>query len=197
MRRFRHGPDVREHRRRARGGQPDRVRHLRLIQAEDVPRRHCRTERTRRARRMNAHRLRLVLAGRLPDPALDFHTLDQRCQDIAPAGTLRLGDRQHCGQRGRERMVRRAPHRLEIEHVHRCAVQRRRRNRIELVAATDRGCLRLAAPLAIVVGEDLDRLFLRARDRDGETVEHEPACCRQRRFAKIGITGLGDFYAKL
>ena len=135
---------------------------------------------------------RLELSRRLPDPALHLHALDERGQHLAAAQPACLRQREGACERGGQRMVRRAPHRLEVEHVHGRAVERRCRHRVEAEAVADRRRLWRAALLLEVRGKDMDRLFLGAGDGDGDAVEHQPSRGRDRRRAEACIVGAGN-----
>ena len=141
-----HGAGIGEQAAGPGGGDADGVGELAGVEPEQVPGRHRGAERTGGAGRMEADLARLELARRLPDPALHLHALDERGQHLAAARPARLRQRQHAGERGGQRMVGRAPHRLEVEHVHGRAVERRRRHRVEAEAVADRGGLRRRRP---------------------------------------------------
>ena len=197
MRRFGHGAGIGEQAAGARGRNADGVGELSGLQLQEMSGSDRRAERTHRAGRMKAQRARLELSGGLANPALHLHAFDQRGQNLAAACAAMLRQRQHAGERGRQRMVGRAPHRLEVEHVHGGAVERRRRHRIETETVADRGRLRRTALLLVVRREDVDRFFLGAGDRNGDAVEHQPPRGLDRRRAEIVKVGGGDPFAKL
>ena len=197
MRRFGHGAGIGQYAAGARGCDADGVGELSRIEFQDMSGRDRRAERTDGAGRMKSARACLELSGGLANPALHLHAFDQRGQNLAAGGAARLGERQYAGERSRQRVIGRAPHRLEVEHVHGGAVERRRRHRIETETIADRRCLRPAALLLVIGGEDLDRFFLGAGDRNGDAVEHQPPCGLDRGLAEIVIVGRGDPFAKL
>jgi hypothetical protein len=81
---------------------------------------------------------RLDMAGGAANPALDLDPLDDTSEHFAPAGADRLGECQHRRQSGRQRVRRRSPHRLKIEHVHRSRIEEGRRHCREAKAEAKR-----------------------------------------------------------
>jgi hypothetical protein len=100
----------------------DGVREPIGIEPQEMSGRDRGAKRTHGAGRMKSRRACLELSRRLANPALHLHALDQRGQNLAPRCAARFRQRQHACERGRKRMVGRAPHRFEVEHVHGGAV---------------------------------------------------------------------------
>src|SRR5262245_30420209 len=162
-----------------------------------MPGRDRRPQRAHRAGWMEPRRARLELARGLPDPALYLDALDECGQDIATVRTARLGQRERPRERGGKCMVGRAPHGLEVEHVHGCAIERRCGDRVQAQTVADRCRLWNPALLLEMRGKDLDRVLLGPRDSDSDAVEHQPSRCGGDRRAEIGIAGGSDLLAEL
>ena len=94
-------------------------------------------------------------------------------------------------------MVGRAPHRLEVEHVHSGAIECGRRHRIETKTIADRRRLAGTALLLVVRRKDVDCFFLGAGDRNGDAVEHQPSRGLDRRLTEIFVVGAGNSFAQL
>ena len=90
----------------------------------------------------------------------------------------------------------RAPHRLEVEHVHGRAVERRCRNRVEPEAIADRGRLSRRRPAPSQCAARIaDRLFLGAGDGDGDAVEHQPPRAAAIAGApRLAVAGAGNLF---
>ena len=94
-------------------------------------------------------------------------------------------------------MIGRAPHRLEVEHMHGRAIEGRRRHRVEAIAAGDGRGLGGAALLLEVGGEDLNRLLLGTGDGNGDAVEHQPPRGGDGGRAEVGIADGDDLLTQL
>lgn len=94
-------------------------------------------------------------------------------------------------------MVGRAPHRLEVEHVHSGAIECGRRHRIETKTIADRRRLAGTALLLVVRRKDVDCFFLGAGDRNGDAVEHQPSRGLDRRLTEIFVVGASNSFAQL
>ena len=146
------------------------MRELPRVQAKHVPRRDRRAHRADHARRVESDGT--VMAG-VANPPRQFDALDQRGDKVAAGNIVRLSQRQNGGQRGGQRVVRRVPHRLEIQHVHRRTVQHGGAE-----AEPKHRRVRRAAQAAIVIREDADRCLAAAGDRDGDAVQYQAARLR-------------------
>ena len=134
-----------------------------------------RAHRPDQPRRMERQHVERVLAGGLTQPALQFDALHQRRQHVAAGRAAHFRQRQCHRQSGGKRMVRRAPHRLEIQHMHRRAVQRRGAHRIDAEVAADHRCHRRAAQRAHASRQNRHGVFLcHAGNADREPVQHQP-----------------------
>jgi hypothetical protein len=72
-------------------------------------------------------------------------------------------------------LLRRWSHRLEVEHVHRGAIQRGGAGDCGAEAEADRGRVTARAETSKMFCQDVDLRFLGAGKSDGETIQHEPS----------------------
>jgi hypothetical protein len=105
---------------------------------QQMGRRNSRADRPHHAGWMKREIARLHVSARPPDPALDFDAFDDGGKNVTAIGADLFRECQHRSERRRQRVRRRRPHGLEIEHMHGRGVEQGGRNRRKAKTKTQR-----------------------------------------------------------
>ena len=149
------------------------------------------------ARGVEAELAGLPLVRRLTEPALELDAFDQSGEHVVAADIEHFGEREHDRQRRRQRMVRRAPHRLEIQDVHGGAVDGCCHDGAAFGAEPEQCCLGRRALRTMVLGQNGDGRLPAAGDGDREPIEHQSGRSSLGVWADLCWSGFDDLLAQL